>query len=402
MIGGEVINSGGYGCIFDPQLSCSGEKEQTNVYNDNSNDKKISKLMTKRNANAEFKLIKQFDDILSNIPNYKMYFRTYNIEKCVPEKLSKKDLVGFTKKCRALQKRGFTRKNINRKIKKLSVISMPDAGVTLSQYLKPPLHIYPNENIKLLVISMNNLLVNGIIPMNNLNVYHGDIKSENVMIKNNTPRLIDWGSAFIQKNDAIQENAASRPLQFNIPYSCILLNFRFLEAYTDFLEISYDDTLGIAEKEMQIFTFIEEFLQEFIKEFPGHIKTIKYICSSIYNDNKEIPSIVTTYLTNIVYEYTESKTFNVQKYYNNVYLKNIDIWGFVFSFGNMIELLNINKKTLMETDKVIYKIFIEIISTVIEKDTEPIDHIYISNLLKMVVDLYPRDVQEKLSDILII
>ena len=90
MIGGEVINSGGYGCIFDPQLSCSRRKEQTNVYNDKSNDKKVSKLMTKRHANSEFKLIKQFDDILSNIPNYKIYFRTYNIEKCVPEKLSKK------------------------------------------------------------------------------------------------------------------------------------------------------------------------------------------------------------------------------------------------------------------------------------------------------------------------
>ena len=30
MIGGEVVNSGGYGCIFYPELSCSGEKEQTN------------------------------------------------------------------------------------------------------------------------------------------------------------------------------------------------------------------------------------------------------------------------------------------------------------------------------------------------------------------------------------
>ena len=146
----------------------------------------------------------------------------------------------------------------------------------------------------------------------------------------------------------------------------------------------------IAAKEMQIFMFIEQFLQEFIKEFPGHIKTIKYICKSIYNDDKEIPSIVTTYLTNIVYEYTESKTFNVMKYYKNVYLKNIDIWGFVFSFGNIIELLNINKEVLMETDKVIYKIFVEMISIVIAKDTEPIDHTYISNLLKMIVDLYPR------------
>ena len=103
-----------------------------------------------------------------------------------------------------------------------------------------------------------------------------------------------------------------------------------------------------------------------------------------------------------MYEYTESKTFNVMKYYKNVYLKNIDIWGFVFSFGNIIELLNINKEVLMETDKVIYKIFVEMISIVIAKDTEPIDHTYISNLLKMIVDLYPRDVEEELSDILII
>jgi len=47
--GGKVVDSGGYGCLFVPPLLCKG---------DNTKKKNIiSKLMTKRLANREHKII---------------------------------------------------------------------------------------------------------------------------------------------------------------------------------------------------------------------------------------------------------------------------------------------------------------------------------------------------------
>ena len=101
----KVVGEGTYGCVHKPSLKCKDEE-------DIKDPNKVSKLMTKGLAKTEFKLIKEFDSILSKIPNHTMYFRTYNIQKCTPRKLTRKDLTGFTKKCKALQKRGITKKNI--------------------------------------------------------------------------------------------------------------------------------------------------------------------------------------------------------------------------------------------------------------------------------------------------
>ena len=48
--GGRVLASGGYGCVFTPSLLCQREKKRKT--------KRVSKLMTKKNAIKEYDKIK--------------------------------------------------------------------------------------------------------------------------------------------------------------------------------------------------------------------------------------------------------------------------------------------------------------------------------------------------------
>ena len=88
--GGKVVDSGGYGCLFIPPLTCKGKNtKKKNV---------ISKLMPKRVAEREHKTNMKIHKILSKIPNWKHYF-IFSIKSCFPKKLTKKDLKLFNKKC---------------------------------------------------------------------------------------------------------------------------------------------------------------------------------------------------------------------------------------------------------------------------------------------------------------
>ena len=64
--GGNVIASGGYGCVFSPALKCEGTtKRETG---------KISKLMTSTRAKDEYAEILSIKEKLDEIENYKDYF----------------------------------------------------------------------------------------------------------------------------------------------------------------------------------------------------------------------------------------------------------------------------------------------------------------------------------------
>ena len=182
--GGKVIASGGYGCIFRPAIKCKTKKNIPG---------QITKLMTIKHAESEFKEIEQFKKILNHIPNYEDYFLLNGFSICHPEKLSSEDLYKFTKKCKALQKDHFTIKNINQSLDKIMGINMPDGGIDVGDFIEKN-----KTNTKLVTLnnSLIDLLTNGIIPMNKLNVFHCDVKDSNVLVKESNKlytRLIDWG-----------------------------------------------------------------------------------------------------------------------------------------------------------------------------------------------------------------
>ena len=351
--GGKIIASGGFGCIFKPALKC--ENTETKDAN------KISKLMTIKHATDEYNQIQKFKYILNVIPNYSNYFLLDDFTICKPNKLTKDDLSNFTKKCKPLKKKNITSKNINQSLDKILSVNMPYGGIDIEQFID---EYFTRSNILKLNNSLIQLLINGIIPMNKLNVFHCDIKDSNVLVKQNETelhtRLIDWGLSIIyQPNKGIPRQLYRRPFQYNVPFSSILFNKEFLKRYNDFLIIYPNPD----------FFQIREFIVNYIFIWndirgPGHLSAINDIIKKL--TIKELVSIkkkkikdhfveyeftyyyIIEYLSQILQKYTQNGNFNMSSYFNDIFIKNIDIWGFTMIYVSLYEYLYKSFETLNE------------------------------------------------------
>ena len=352
--GGKVIASGGFGCIFNPALKCQDNSNDNNIDNniDNSidNSNKISKLMTIKHAKDEYKLIENFKELLKVIPNYQNYFLLDNFSLCKPEKLTKNDLIKYDVKCKALVKKNITSKNINKSLNKILSINMPDGGIDIENFTK---NSFTSSDILKLNNSLIDLLVNGIVPMNKLNVFHCDIKDSNVLVKTSDNllmnRLIDWGLSINHKNkNGIPRKLYRRPFQYNVPFSSVLFNKIFLKKYYEFLELN---------PKIDYF-LIREFVTNYIFMWndirgPGHMNAINNIIKKL--SIKELPDIknktvkehiieydftyyyIIEYLSKILQRYTHDGKLELTEYFNNIFLKNIDVWGFVMIYISLFE-----------------------------------------------------------------
>ena len=228
--GGEAIASGGFGCVFSPALKCKNRKR---------NNKNISKLMIKKHALHEYNEIVNLRKKIHTVPNYKNYFLINDLHLCEPEKLSSDDLKNFGKKCKALPKDNINAKNVNNSLDKLNILNMPYGGLPVDDFVQ-------NGVTYLDLIELNNALIkllnNGILPMNEKNIYHSDIKDSNILVEKQDTikaRLIDWGLSeeYVPfKDSPFPNNWRNRPLQFNIPFSIIIFSEDFVNKYTEYLE----------------------------------------------------------------------------------------------------------------------------------------------------------------------
>lgn len=386
--GGEVITSGGFGCIFEPSLKC----ENTNIRENN----KISKLMLKKNAEDEYNQIVKYDDMLKSIPNYEKYFLIKNITLCKPEQLTKDDLIGYHKKCKALKKKDIKIKNINKSLDKLLSINMPNGGVDIDNYIK-------NNFVS---ISLNNslidLLVNGIIPMNKQHVYHCDIKDGNVLVNVSDTRLetrlIDWGLSFVWNGSekGIPKKIYRRPFQYNVPFSSILFNKDLIELYDNFLQKNNNPTYF----EIREFVINYIFIWNEIRG-PGHLSVINNFnkkliindLTAIKNDKIKEHLIeydftyyyIIEYLSKILEKYSKNGKLELMMYFNDIFIKNIDIWGFVMIYVVMYEYVYKNYKVLNESQRIFMeKIKYIIIHYLYES---PINVIDISSLINELTSL---------------
>ena len=78
----------------------------------------------------------------------------------------------------------------------------------------------------------------------------------------------------------------------------------------------------------------------------------------------------------------------MKEYYNEVYLKNIDIWGFAMSFLVLFNLLCKNEGTLNNTEKKSLRSLCEMFIYILETDASPMDPERISSYVGEVVDNY--------------
>ena len=391
--GGKIIASGGFGCIFKPSLKCENSETREN--------NKISKLMTIKHATDEYNQIRKFRTVLNSIPNNSKYFLLEDFILCKPDKLTNDDLINYTKKCKPLKKKGITSKNINQSLDKILTLNMPDGGIDVEKFIdknvsdknisdKSIVHKFTSSKIVQLNNSLIELLINGVIPMNKLNVFHCDIKDSNVLVKpvetGLSTRLIDWGLSIIHSSDqGIPRKLYRRPFQYNVPFSSVLFNKVFLESYGEFLEIYPNPD----------YFQIREFVVNYIFVWneirgSGHLSAINDIVKKLTikelrainkkNTKKQLIEYdftyyyIIEYLSQILKKYTHNGTFEMMTYFNTVFLKNIDIWGFVMIYISLYEKLYSSFETLNEYQmQFISKIKYIIIHFLYESPTEEIN-----------------------------
>jgi serine/threonine protein kinase len=354
--GGKVIASGGYGCVFSPALKCEGS---------NKRDKnKISKLMTERHAKDEYDEINSIKEKLKDIPDYKDYFLVSDLTLCKPEKLEKTDLKSF-KKCSALPKDKITKNNINDSLDKVLALNMPNGGIPVDDY------IYDNGSFEKLLNTNNaliKLLQNGIIPMNAKNIYHCDIKDSNILVveQNNKllARLIDWGltTQYVANKDSpFPKTWRNRPLQFNVPFSVILFSDSFVQKYTEYIL----DNGKLDEDSLR--PFVIDYIHFWIKERgAGHYRFINQIMGILFSrqltsvnetdrstliENDFTMTYITNYIIDILIHFTRFRkngTLNMRIYLDTVFIKIVDIWGFVSTYFPILEFFNENYDNLTE------------------------------------------------------
>ena len=399
--GGSVLASGGFGCVFSPALLCKGQtKRKRNT---------VSKLMTKRHAHEEYDEITSIHEQVKSIPNYKTYFLVDDISVCTPKKLTASDLTNFKKTCSALPKDGITVDNINSSIDRVLALNIPNGGIDVDDYIfkNGGFNKILNLNIKLI-----DLLKNGILPMNEQKIYHCDIKGSNILIDHSLKtRLIDWGLSTEYtpfKKKTMPSTWYNRPLQFNVPFSVILFTKVFKDQYNAYLKKG-----GKLERN-SLRLFVWDYIQKWKKvRGIGHYKVINDIMYMLFSndlDVKEslkcntiekkytIPYII-NYLVEIIIHY---KKPDLTSYLDEVFVKVVDVWGFLSVYTTIIELLFNNYSILNQNEENLFQALKTIILEYMYKPTvNPPNITNLTNDLMNLNSIFIKEIDITNKDIIV-
>ena len=371
-IGGKVLASGGFGCVFSPALKCEGETKRAKG--------KISKLMSEKHANEEYQEIVSIKTKLDTIKNYRDYFLIYDATLCKPDRLSTSDLTEFSRTCTALPKNNITKSNINSNLDKLMSLNIPNGGLPVDDY------IYENGSFEKLYEIHNSLfklLRKGIVPMNSKNIYHCDIKDSNILLDDSSgdlkARLIDWGlsTEYVPfENNPFPKTWRNRPFQFNVPFSVVIFSDSFVEKYTKYLKD------GGLPQETPLKPFVIDYINFWMKERgAGHYKFINEIMFTLFSNSLTSisegskPQVIETqitmdyivnYIVDVLVHFTKFRddgTLNLREYLDTVFIQIVDVWGFISVYYPMIELLGNSYSRLTKQELKIFNqiqfIFVE-------------------------------------------
>ncbi len=356
--GGELINSGGFGCVFKPALKCKGSKTRKPNY--------ISKLGSTKNMNEEFNNFKLVKKLLSQVPNSKKYF-LLEMQKCRPSKLSKNDMKNL-ENCSILDKYNINstnKYNINQYLDKFEILNIPYGGKDLW-------HLADNNDLpkySVLLSKLINLLTNAILEMNKRKIYHFDIKANNILYSKNSPlKLIDYGLLGSSKDNKIPKILLDRRIQFNNPVSCLVFNSDFMK---DLLKRLKENKIKKKNKKDIYNTILKTYIDFLhLKNSFGHegffanviLPNIEATLDNKIVEELTFYKVVSNYLTDVIFEFLDFSTykFDDNLYFNKIYSKNVDIYGWIMCFCIYFKDKNYTSKTIdreLQTivSKVIYK-----------------------------------------------
>ena len=297
---------------------------------------------------------------------------------------------------------------------------MPHGGEDLGDYME---RNQSPSDLATMNDAMIDLLQNGILPMNQLGVYHLDIKESNILITQGTGagartkvRLIDWGLSCTyngSEKEQIPDTILMRSFQYNVPMSIAVLTKQFKQEYVAFLETTPSpdfDTVAefvseyiikwFEERGTNHFTIVHEILQGIFKhkmksknkseEEKDRESSFHYLndvlidYSGLNSDDKYILShdVLVEYLTEILMQYTRNGEYHVKQYFDEIFIKNVDIWGFIMSYSVILEAYYANYSELNKEEHLVYDKLRSIFAR----------HLFVSSLLVI-------DIEELVSDL---
>ena len=374
--GGAAFAKGGFGCIFKPALSCknSDVAPKPNY---------VSKLIESSRGKREYMYIYNIKKKLEHLPaNIKRYFLLDDITMCDPKALSDKDKVKIENVCQYIltdvsdsnTNMPITSQTLNNNLHKFKIINMPELSMTLNSYINKTI-LSPVD-----IIALNNIIIEYltvVIPsMYKNNVVHGDIKPENMMFNasdNNTLVLIDWGLSYIadsdRKNipDAIKELSV-QPMH---PFSSFLFKNNLDEKYDIFLKNLKKEGVKITRDSLRVFAITEYINFMIIREeqisffnstfnsyYSGEFE--KYLSNKQeqYSEATILYNItmyyIIEYTIDILMAYTVDYKLNLARYFNEVYIMNIDSWCLMSIYNDLIK----KSQPLFKMNAIEHKIFV--------------------------------------------
>jgi serine/threonine protein kinase len=377
-VGGRVLASGGFGCVFSPALKCEGETKRATG--------KISKLMSERHATEEYEEINKLNEKLNKIRHYEDYFLLYDATLCRPSKLTNTDLTEFASKCTALPKDNITRSTVNQNLNKLMALNLPNGGVPVDDYIVDNGSFQKLHNVHTALVK---LLKKGIVPMNKEFMFHCDIKDSNILIDDSESvlkaRLIDWGLAteYVPfRDEPFPKSWRNRPFQFNVPFSVIIFSDAFVTKYSKFIKDGVNVKNKEKPEEIELKPFVIDFINFWMKERgAGHYKFINEIIFTLFSnsltsvDEADKPKVIETqytmdylvnYIVDVLVHFTKFRadgTLNLREYLDTVFIQIVDIWGLISTYYPFLELLANSYKTLTKGELKIFNqiqfIFVE-------------------------------------------
>ena len=327
--GGKAIASGSYGCVFRPALKCRGST-------DDERHSGVSKLMYQEDANEEMDEMEPILKTVRNIPNANKFFSVNDIDMCEPGHLNNADKEAFNNKCGNFLREGISASNVNEKLRDLSIINMPDLGMDLHEYIgkQEPFSV---ENFEKFNKMMINLLLNGVVPMNKSNVLHHDLKDTNIMVdSNDNTIIIDWGFAGVSSaSEPVPPNVIGRPIQYNTPFSSMLINKKFASEYKDVCSKLKKAPLSIKQNK----SFLKQYFDYHVKRNPGHESNLKQTISAIF-PGENMSDLFLNYNSEVLDQFTSGCNFDMVRFFKEVYIFNVDIWGACTTFMQFLKSPN--------------------------------------------------------------
>lgn len=241
---------------------------------------------------------------------------------------------------------------------------MSDGGLSIDDY------IYNDGSFQKIYDvhhSLAKLLVKGVIPMNQMNIFHCDIKDSNVLIDSEKKvRLIDWGLYTEYVPGSFPQVWRNRPIQFNVPFSVILFTDSFHQKYK-----SEDD-----EEKLKL--FVTEYVKSWIGT--GHYHFIKGIIKLLFlgqltesEIEPQLMEYIVNYIVKILVHFKEDW---LREYLDNVFTKIADIWGLIIAYYPILEVLSNSYSKLSKGEmKIFNQLQFIIVNYLYEPDKpyEPID-----------------------------